>query len=73
MAMITLAGFAGMLLDSVWGAGFQAKYRKPESGNLVEESDGSASLASGLRWLDNDAVNLVSNAVATGLAAGLVF
>jgi uncharacterized protein (TIGR00297 family) len=71
--LVTLTGFGGMLLDSVLGAGWQAKYRKPGEGEIVEEPDASAPLVSGLRWLDNDAVNLVSNAVATGLAAGLVF
>ena len=65
-AGIAIAGFAGMLVDSVLGATIQAHYRRPD-GSTTEQSDGNE-LARGLRWVTNDIVNLLSSATAAALA-----
>jgi uncharacterized membrane protein len=67
-AFVALLGFAGMLLDSVLGAAWQARFQNPGSAEILEEPGERARLISGWRWLDNDAVNLLSNA-ATVLVA----
>lgn len=68
---ITSAGFSGMLLDSLFGAGLQARYRDPETGSLSDQQSTGNALFSGYRWLGNDAVNLWSNAVVTGVVVVL--
>jgi len=68
-ALLTAAGFVGALLDSALGATLQFRGRDT-SGRVSERThaEGRAlERVSGWRWLDNDAVNLVS-----GLAAGLL-
>jgi len=67
---ITIFGTFGMLLDSVLGATLQARYAKDGLESDVELS-GSA-LTNGMRWFDNDVVNVVSNAVVVGLVGWLV-
>lgn len=64
--LITLAGFGGMLLDSVLGAGVQARYRDP-NGILSDTKSMGARLYSGWRYISNDGVNLWSNALITGI------
>lgn len=62
------AGFAAALLDSVLGAALQYRGRDPTTKTMTELRfiDGRPTeRVSGVRWLDDDAVNLVS-----GLAAG---
>ena len=61
IAMITLFGFSGMLVDSILGSLFQARYSM--AGNGI--SDQGDQLVGGLRWMTNDLVNLLSNAIAT--------
>jgi uncharacterized protein (TIGR00297 family) len=58
------AGFGGMLLDSLLGAAFQARYLL-KNGGLSDTPDGHSGPASGLYWMTNDAVNLLSNIIAT--------
>ncbi|MEO8066054.1 MAG: DUF92 domain-containing protein [Flavobacteriales bacterium] len=54
----TLAGAAGMLLDSALGAALQVKYDDGQG-----PSDVGTDRSGGLRWITNDMVNLMSNAV----------
>lgn len=65
-ALITLAGFGGMLFDSVLGAGAQARYRD-QNGILSDTESIGARLYSGRRYISNDGVNLWSNALITAL------
>jgi uncharacterized protein (TIGR00297 family) len=59
---IGLLGFAGMLLDSVLGSLFQAKYKNPQGG-IVEYVVPGADHYKGYTWFTNDVVNVVSNAI----------
>ena len=60
------AGVAGLLADSVFGATLQAR-RRAGDGTLTERArdvHGTETMhATGLRWFDNDAVNLAATAV----------
>jgi uncharacterized protein (TIGR00297 family) len=78
-AFITAAGFTGALLDSLLGATLQAQYapRPPGAGAgaadlLTERSRGEDGqpnrLVRGLRFVNNDAVNLASCALVTAAA-----
>ncbi|MGE3754287.1 MAG: ComEC/Rec2 family competence protein [Planctomycetota bacterium] len=66
------AGVAGSLVDSVLGAVLQFRGRRAGSETLVEGrlgEDTDLEPVRGVRWLDNDGVNLVSGLVAALLAA----
>lgn len=69
----TLAGFMGSLLDSVLGAVLQAGYYCAECRRVSESQRhacGALSMhARGLRWFDNDCVNLVATLGGALLAA----
>ncbi|MCA9316725.1 MAG: ComEC/Rec2 family competence protein, partial [Planctomycetes bacterium] len=61
------AGVAGSLVDSVLGAVLQFRGRRAGSETLVEGrlgEDADLEPVRGVRWLDNDGVNLVSGLVA---------
>ncbi len=70
--MLTAAGVAGMLADSLLGATLQGKYECPacdarfERGNTVCHEP--VRLARGWRWLDNDVVNLAATLVGAAAA-----
>ncbi|MEI6409801.1 MAG: DUF92 domain-containing protein [Bacteroidota bacterium] len=70
-SVITLGGFGGMLLDSVLGAGVQARYRD-EQGAISDTGDIGARLYSGWRFISNDGVNLWSNALITAITYWIV-
>jgi uncharacterized protein (TIGR00297 family) len=55
--ILTFAGFAGMLLDSVLGSVLQAKYQVE---GTITESGTKAQLIQGFHWCNNDWVNLLS-------------
>lgn len=74
-AVAATGGAAGMLLDSLFGATVQARYVCPVCGVVTERAAGESchgpvSLARGLRWLDNDVVNL-AGCLAGALLAGV--
>lgn len=74
LATLTVAGVAGMLIDSLLGATLQGKYECPACDARFERGatvcHEPVRLASGVRWLDNDGVNLA--ATVCGAAVALV-
>ena len=73
--LVCAAGFAGCVADSVLGACWQALYKDEEKGVLSEHPvspDGrKLKLIQGAAWLDNDAVNVISNVLSAILAFGI--
>jgi uncharacterized protein (TIGR00297 family) len=71
VAMVALGGIAGGIADSLLGATVQARYRCSACGGLGERPRHScgqpAILASGVRWMTNDMVNLMATAVGAAL------
>jgi uncharacterized membrane protein len=67
-ASVCVFGFLGMLLDSLLGAGLQARYRDPSTGVLSDVRPVGGELASGYRFITNDAVNLLAIALTVGIA-----
>ena len=73
---ITLCGFAGALVDSIFGSLLQVKYRCPSCGALTEKKvhcDISGIPEHGLTWVTNDTVNFVNNVLGALAALGLYF
>jgi uncharacterized protein (TIGR00297 family) len=72
VAMLTGAGVAGMLADSVLGATLQGKYECPACDARFERGDTvchePVRLARGWRWFDNDGVNLAATLVGAAAA-----
>ncbi|MFA5447426.1 MAG: DUF92 domain-containing protein [Sphaerochaeta sp.] len=74
-SVIAIAAFFGCLIDSVLGATIQAHWWDEESNTLTEHPTKNGKplpLERGIRWIDNDMVNLLSNATATLLAFSLM-
>jgi uncharacterized membrane protein len=74
-SIVAASGFFGCLMDSALGATVQANYYDQEGGCLTEHptvGGRELPLERGIRWVDNDLVNLMSNVIATLLAASLV-
>lgn len=69
----TLVGFAGMVADSALGAWWQGRFRctacDEATERRVHRCGAPTEHAGGLRWLDNDAVNLGATLFAAVLAA----
>lgn len=61
---ITWFGFAGMLTDSILGSLLQVKY-KTAAGTLTEHSAEGTVIYKGLRWCNNNMVNVLSNILIT--------
>ena len=65
LAVVAISGFAGCILDSFLGAFFQALYIDADSGKYTEKKKSPSgkdnALFSGIQWMDNDMVNLLSN------------
>ena len=73
--VIAAAAFFGCLIDSVLGATVQAHYWDEERDTLTEHAHKNGvplKLERGVRWIDNDMVNLLSNAVSSILAFSLL-
>lgn len=73
-SVICLTGFVGSIVDSYLGACVQARYRDPDTGMITEQDskDGVPfELVQGVRWVDNDMVNLLSNVFSSVFAFGM--
>ena len=72
LAVIILSGFAGCIFDSFLGAFFQALYIDADSGKYTEKKKSPSgkdnALCSGMKWMDNDMVNLASNFLSAVMA-----
>jgi uncharacterized protein (TIGR00297 family) len=68
-----LIGFAGMLADAGLGAGLQARFQCSICGVPSEwpthRCGAPTTFRGGIRWLDNDVVNLAATGIAAGLGA----
>lgn len=74
-AIVLLAGVLGSLADSLLGGTLQARFRCAVCGRTTERPIHCASPAAfsgGLRWMRNDAVNVVCTLVGGIVALGLV-
>lgn len=74
-SIIALAAFFGCLIDSVLGATIQAHYWDEQSKSITEHryrGDRELPLDRGIRWVDNDVVNLLSNTTSALLALSLM-
>lgn len=65
-ALIAIAGISGMFVDSILGSVLQSRYREPGTDQITEVAMNGAVLEKGWKWMDNDLVNLISNAITTG-------
>lgn len=79
VGIVTVAGLAGSLVDSFLGATVQAEYRCPSCNQATERSTHGcgtpATLTRGLRWMNNDAVNLAAilGSACTGFSLHLIW
>lgn len=74
LSIIAITGFMGCIIDSYLGACAQAHYKDPETGELTEKeykNGQQLELVQGLRWVDNDMVNLLSNLFSSVFALGM--
>ncbi len=73
-ALVWLMGFAGAVVDSYLGAGVQAQYYDPQTKEITEDEEREGrhlELTRGIRWVDNDMVNLMSNTFSAVFAFGM--
>lgn len=73
-SVICFTGFLGCIVDSYLGACVQAQYRDPDTGMLTErdsKDERPFELVRGIRWMDNDMVNLLSNVISALFAFGM--
>ncbi len=70
-----LGGVAGTLMDSVLGATIQGTYRcdtcEADGEQRIHTCGQAARLVCGLRWVDNDVVNLAATGVGAATAVGI--
>lgn len=73
-SIVALSGVVGAFVDSLLGATLQGHYWDPDKKQITEHSaiDGKKlELCRGVRWIDNDVVNFLSNAIAVMVGGGL--
>ena len=69
--LITVVIFSQTLVDTILGSGIQVKYRCLACGVITEKKehcDGNTSKVSGISWVDNNMVNLLSSVIVTAAA-----
>lgn len=64
--LVAIAGFVGMLADSVLGSWLQVKYQTA-SGILSDDPSPGSKKVKGFSWCSNDSVNILSNILITWL------
>lgn len=72
-SIIAVSGAVGSVADSYLGATVQGHYYDPDKDQVTEheQRDGKKfELCRGIRWIDNDVVNFLSNVIATVLGMG---
>lgn len=69
--MIAIAGTVGMMIDSILGSLWQAKYRQND--DITEEKTSANLLIKGYSWLNNDGVNLLANMVVVAVLTLVLF
>ncbi len=70
-ALVAAVGFLGCMFDSVLGSSFQVRYRCVRCGKATERNEhcgAACEKEKGITWINNDAVNLLSNIFAFVLA-----
>lgn len=73
-SLVCLLGFAGAVLDSYLGATVQAQFLDPDTNSPTEHDTKNGvplKLIRGIRFMDNDMVNLMSNAFSATFALGM--
>ena len=74
LTVVCITGFMGCIIDSYLGACVQAHYKDPDTGELTEKEYKNGiklELVQGIRWVDNDMVNLLSNVFSAVFAFGM--
>ena len=64
--IIILSGFLGSLIDSILGASIQVKYKCTKCKKITERKEHCGKKTNyykGIKWIDNNLVNLLSNAI----------
>jgi uncharacterized membrane protein len=72
-SIVAVAGAIGSVADSYLGATVQGHYYDPKRKQITEHEtrDGvKLELCRGIRWIDNDVVNFLSNAIAVLVGSG---
>jgi uncharacterized protein (TIGR00297 family) len=67
MAVITVVGFVGMLLDSWLGSRYQSLYNIGGTETEILPDHQNPDLVKGYHWIDNDVVNILSHILTIGL------
>ena len=73
-SIVAVAGAVGSVADSFFGATIQGHYHDPERNQVTEHevrNGRKLPLCRGIRWIDNDVVNFLSNMVAVLVGSGL--
>lgn len=71
LLLIIISGIFGMLLDSVLGSIFQAKYI--DQNDISEVKNNSNKLIKGYDWMTNNAVNLITNIITTSMFLLIIY
>lgn len=72
LAIVTLAGFSGCIVDSILGLTIQAHYYDEKEDRITEKeyvNGKKLPLIRGFRFINNDKVNFISNLFSVAFAA----